>query len=188
VTVWSTATRGIYRECDAWRTAVFDKLANSKPALVIVSNLVDAAESYVDRRSGAVLHGVPARAEFRAGLERTLRRLRELGVAVVLIRDTPRPRADIIECLYSSPESQRCERPRAQALEAHALDAAIALASGIPVWDFSDEICDPVSCPVIMPRERRSIYRDDNHLSASFVSSLAPAVRARWPSGIGPGR
>jgi hypothetical protein len=32
------------------------------------------------------------------------------------------------------------------------------------------------------------VYRDDNHLSASYVASLVPAVDARWPRSVGAAR
>lgn len=49
VTVWNPAARGPYRECDAWREAVFAKLAEVRPAFVVIANLDDAASEFVDR-------------------------------------------------------------------------------------------------------------------------------------------
>lgn len=187
VTVWNKAARGAYRECDLWREAVFAALARDGFALVIVSNLVDDETELIDRDTGARLRGAAAQQEFKAGLERTLRRLSAMG-AVVLIRDSPRPRPDVLDCLYSGSIAGACERLRREALSQEPADMQAAQAVGVPVWDFSDDICGLQTCPVVMADGGRSMYRDDNHLSASFVASLAPAVDMRWPRGMAAAR
>jgi hypothetical protein len=68
------------------------------------------------------------------------------------------------------------------------IDAHVAQALGVTVWDFSDDICGPQSCPVMMAGRNRPVYRDDNHLSASYVASLLSAVEARWPGRLGAAR
>jgi peptidoglycan/LPS O-acetylase OafA/YrhL len=187
VTVWNKAARGAYRECDRWREEVFTALARDGFALVIVANLVDEETELIDRATGARLRGAAAQREFRAGLARSLQRLSAMG-AVVLIRDSPRPRSDVLDCLYSSPSAQRCERLRSEALSNEPIDAQVAQAVGVPVWDFTDDICGLHTCPVMMAGRSRPVYRDDNHLSASYVASLVPAVEARWSRNVGAAR
>lgn len=182
VSVWNAAARGPYHACDRWREAVFHRLATLKPSLVVVANLIEDATVLIDRRSGERLRGAAAEAEFQAGLVRTLQRLRASGTMVVVIRDTPRPRGDVIECLYASPDPRRCERTRRDATAAAPLDVRAASVAGVPLWDFADNICRAESCPVYLPSQALVVYRDDNHLSASFARSLAPALAQRWPS------
>ena len=185
VTVWNAAARGIYRECDAWREAVFSRVVAMRPALVVVSNLIDDETVLVDRATGQPLRGAAAAAAFEAGLERTLRRLQLAGVPAVLIRDNPRPRRDVLDCLYSSPDAARCERARADALPADGLDVRAARAAGAAVWDLSDDICGPRSCPAVVPGSTSTaplvVYRDDNHLTATFAATLGAALVRRWP-------
>ena len=184
VTVWNPAARGPYRECDAWREAVFARLATLRPALVVVSNLIDGETDIVSRADGRLLQGDDAAAAFDAGLTSTLRRLRAAGVPVVMLRDNPRPRRDVMNCLYASPDPGRCERLRVEALPSDARDLRAARAAGVPVWDLGSAICGPVSCPVLAtvgePPRAQVVYRDDNHLTASFAASLAPELERVW--------
>jgi peptidoglycan/LPS O-acetylase OafA/YrhL len=191
VTVFTEETGGPYASCDRWREGVLSSIERApggsaaRPALVIVSNLDPRDTVLVDRRNGALLRGAVAAAEFEAGLTRTLLRLQAAGVPVVLIRDTPRARADVLDCLYSAPSPDTCERPRAEALAQTAADLRAAQATGTPVWDFGDDICGPRACPVLMAGAQRAVYRDETHLTATFAASLAPAVARRWPPGVG---
>jgi hypothetical protein len=55
-----------------------------------------------------------------------------------------------------------------------------AVAESLPyVWniDLSDRICSPKRCEVV--QDGRIILRDRDHLAASYVESLAPALAAR---------
>jgi len=180
VPVWNAAARARYLECDRWREAVLAELARQRPAAVFVSNLMDDATVVVDPASGRALRDAEAAAAFDSALERTLRRLRGLGLQVVLIRDTPRARTDVLGCLYSQPNPRACERRRAEAAPADARELRAAAGAGVPTWDFSEAICGPHTCPVFMENVRRSVYRDAGRLSATFAASLAPAVAARW--------
>lgn len=184
ITVWIAAAGGIYRECDAWREAVFGRLAALRPALVVVSNLIDDDTVVVDRASGQKLRGAAASVAFEAGLVRTLRRLHDAGVPVVLMRDNPRPRKDVLDCLYASADPALCARKRSDALPGDALDLRAARAAAVPVWDLGESICGPQSCPVVTstgsPPRVHVVYRDDNHLSASFAGTLAPALARQW--------
>jgi hypothetical protein len=144
VTVWNPAARGPYRECDAWREAVFAKLAEVRPAFVVIANLDDAASEFVDRATGARLAGAAAAAAFEAGLQRTLQRLRDAGVPAVLARDNPKPRKDVLNCLYRG-GGATCDRPRTEALPAEGPEQRIARATGTPLWDLTDAACGHAS-------------------------------------------
>ena len=182
VSVWNAAARGLYRECDTWREAVFRQVDGLKPSLIIVSNLIDEATVVVERGSGTELHGPAAAAAFEAGLVRTLQRLRASGAQVVVIRDTPRPRRGVVACLYLKADPRQCERTRIESMASVPLDVRAAAAAGVPLWDFADWICDAQRCPVVVPDKDLVVYRDDDHLTASFVRTLAPALAQRWPS------
>jgi peptidoglycan/LPS O-acetylase OafA/YrhL len=182
VIVWDAAARAPYRECERWREAVLSELQRQRPAAVLVSNLMDEATVVVDGATGATLRGSAAAAAFDAGLFRILQRLRDSGLNPVLIRDTPRARADVLDCLYSQPNPGNCERRRADAVPLTARDLRAAATAKVPAWDFTNEICGPQMCPVFMEELRRSVYRDVGHLSATFALSLAPALATRWAS------
>ncbi|MBP6320106.1 MAG: acyltransferase [Rubrivivax sp.] len=186
VTVWNPAARGPYRECDAWREAVFARLAEARPAFVVVANLDDAASEFVDRATGVRLSGPAAAAAFDAGLQRTLQRLRAAGVPAVLLRDNPKPRKDVLNCLYrggGAGAGAACDRPRAEALPAEGADGRAARATGTPLWDLADAACGPTACPALRTgADGRTlvVYRDDNHFGARFVVTLAPVLGRAW--------
>jgi hypothetical protein len=184
VTVWVAATRSLYPECDAWREAVFARLAALRPALVVVSNLVGGATVIVDRATGERLSGAPAAAAFETGIARTLQRLKDAGLAVVLMRDTPHPKPDATTCLFAQTDLSPCERTRADAAPADAADLRAARAVGVPVWDLSGAICGPERCPLVVsagaPPRPLVVYRDADHLTASFAATLAPALERLW--------
>jgi peptidoglycan/LPS O-acetylase OafA/YrhL len=185
VTIWNAEARAPYRECDRWRQAVQRDLAGLGSAAIFVSNQMDDSTVVVERASGKLLRGAAAAAAFDAGLARSLGRLRETGQRVIVIRDTPRARSDVLGCLYSRADARACERRREDALPAVARDLVVAEATGVTAWDFTDRICGPKTCPVLMEQERRSVYRDPGHLSASFAVTLAPALEARWKATAG---
>ncbi|MBL8314794.1 MAG: acyltransferase [Rubrivivax sp.] len=182
VTVWNPAARGVYRACDDWREAVFASLARSKPSFVVIANLDDHASEFVDRRTGERLSGAAAAAAFEAGLVRSLRRLRELGVPAVVMRDNPKPRKDVLSCLYRG-GAAACDRPRAEAVPADSVDQRAARATGTPLWDLSDAACGSSTCPALWRDEDGSplvVYRDDNHFGARFVARLAMDLGRAW--------
>jgi hypothetical protein len=45
---------------------------------------------------------------------------------------------------------------------------------GVDTLDFNDGICYLDSCPVI--RAHRIVFRDEDHLTASYAAALAPGI------------
>lgn len=184
VTKWNPVARGPYQKCDLWRESVMSRLGTLRPALVVVSNLVDDEAELVDRRDGRRLAGAEAAAAFDAGLQRTLERLRDAGMPVVLLRDNPRPRRGALSCLYTSPDPAACARPRDEAWPPDSRDLRVAQAAGVPAWDLGGAICATGTCPVLQqigehPR-LQVVYRDNDHLTAGFSATLAPALERAW--------
>ena len=182
VTVWNPAARGPYRACDAWRESVFARLAEVRPAFVVIANLNDPAGELIDRDTGARQSGAAAVAAFEAGLQRTLQRLREAGVPAVLMRDNPKPRKDVLNCLYRGGGAS-CDHPRAQALPAGGPEERVARVTGTPLWDLADASCGPASCPALVKGDDGRplvVYRDDNHFGARFVATLGTALGRAW--------
>jgi hypothetical protein len=161
---------------------VFARLAELRPTFVVVANLDDTASEFVNRTSGARLSGPAAAAAFEAGLVRTLLRLREAGVPAVLIRDNPKPRKDVLSCLYRG-GAAACDRRRVEALHPEGVDLRAARATGTPLWDLTDIACSPTICPALVKGEDGRplvVYRDDNHFGARYVATLAPALGRAW--------
>ena len=180
VSIWNRVAKGVYTQCDVWRERVFARIEQLRPKVVILSTLVDETPVVVDRSTGKPMRGRDASAEFTEGMARAMARLRRSGAAVVVIRDTPRPRPDILDCLYSATDPEHCELKRAEATNFPPLDTAPARRTGAVVWDLTDQICAGSRCPVVLHNGTQPVYRDSNHLTASFAASLSGDIARRW--------
>ncbi len=171
VTIFNRGLKRAYTECDQWRHNVLSAITSHKPALVIAAGT--RTESIVDRSTGQLIDPAKAGAEWQSGWSRTLDELSKAGVPVVVLRDTPWPGKDMASCVaqnMSNPSS--CDVTRA-ALDKPAYDVdmvrGIALAHAV---DLSNIICDAAACPAT--RGKYLVYRDTNHLTATFARALEP--------------
>jgi peptidoglycan/LPS O-acetylase OafA/YrhL len=171
VTILQRRLSRAYDECDTWRAAVLDELARTRPALVVAAGT--RTDSLVDRRTGDPIAAADAGDEWKAGWRRTLTPLEKAGVTVAVLRDTPWPGTDMAACVARN-ESQpsACDVSR-KALDSPAYD--VRTTAGSPTAhgvDLSDVICDADRCPAT--RGKYLVYRDTDHLTATFARALAP--------------
>lgn len=168
VTVWYRPRRAPYVACDDWRAAVLAQLTGrQRPDLVLISNF-EGYDALVARDTGRVEFGAEAEILWDAGLRAVLDRLVEAGIAVVIIRDTPRASKTFAKCLAAGGGAQ-CDRPRAQAVTDGAAHAS-PTGPGIEVLDLTDRICGPKACPVL--KDNMVVYSDYHHLTSSFAATL----------------
>ncbi|MBP5988440.1 MAG: acyltransferase [Piscinibacter sp.] len=185
VSVWNQVARAPYQQCDLWPEEVFRRVEALRPRLVIVSNLIEDATVLVSRRDGRPIKGREAQAAYLSGLMQTIERLQRGGAIVVVLRDAPRPRPDLMDCLGANADVRKCELGVTEATTA-ALDVQAAERSGTLLWDLTPFICPGGHCPVLWGNSRGFVYRDSNHLAASFVASLAPELRPLWRRSLAP--
>lgn len=188
VSIWNQMAKGPYRQCDEWREKVLQRIDALAPRVVILSNLIEDARVVAPDGGSRPIRGRDAQFAYQQGLERSITRLRASGAAVVVIRDTPRPRPDIMDCLGSTADERKCELSRAESTSAWPVDTLAAAAAGARLWDFTEEICPAGRCPVSAGPSALLVYRDSNHLTASYVKSLAAAVEDQWRRAIPPPR
>jgi peptidoglycan/LPS O-acetylase OafA/YrhL len=171
VTILNRSLKRPYAECDTWRSQVLADLAAMKPMLVVASGT--RTDSLVDRSTGSKIDAGLAGGEWKAGWNRTLARLSASGVPVAVLRDTPWPGSDVAVCVSRhTTDPSACDVSRT-ALDSPAYDVALAAAHvGAHGVDLSDVICDPDRCPAT--QGRYLVYRDSNHLTATFAKALAP--------------
>ncbi|MFE2105007.1 acyltransferase family protein [Kitasatospora sp. NPDC059463] len=154
-----------YRECDTWRANALTRLKEGpKPRLIVVSTL----NRYTDDRELLL-----------QGWEKTLAPLRELGVPIVYLRDTPVPGTDVPACVSGhTDDPAACEFPRDKALWADPLAEEIAAGRvpGVRTVSVNDVICpgNGRSCPAVL--ERILLYRDDAHLTNVAAVVLTPRL------------
>jgi len=181
ISVRNQVGRGVFTQCDEWREDVLQRLLRDPPKMVVVSNIILEPMYLVDRDTGRSLKGAEALDWWRQGLVRTIRRLQTAGISVVVIRDNPKPRPDVLDCIYSAATPDICAQKLAAATASPALDVEAAKATGAELWDLSNQICPGDICPTVFNGPQwRSIYRDSNHLTASFVSTLTPFFEQHW--------
>jgi hypothetical protein len=117
----------------------------------------------------------------RRGLVTRWDELTALGSKVVAIRDNPSPGFDVPLCLDQADPSPDeygtvCTTPRGEALLVDAqVDAASA--TGAALIDVTDALCDDERCHTVVGGV--VAYRDEGHLTKTFVLSVVPQIDAQ---------
>lgn len=170
VTVYYVPLKARYIPCDTWRTEqVADLLANP-PALVVLASSSHYDTRLLDRTTGQRAASNRDLDLWQTGIKRTTTTLQQAGIAIIEVRDTPQLYANLLDCL-SVGDWTACTRPRAEALA--------GLPSPTPDWpvfDFTDVLCTPASCPAT--HDGALVYRDREHLTYSFPAIVAPRFEA----------
>lgn len=182
-TLAEVVSRGeVYEECSRWNRNLMEVLRATRPAIVVSS-----ASSVYRGRDDEGRTGAEAIA---AGQRALWRELASLGAQVVVIRDTPRPAragVDPAECL-----AQRDSRPadcslvRAEIVIPESEDPNVLGARGLSsvhLVDLTDNICSAAACDPIVGNV--VVWRDNNHLTASYARTLADALHAALMPALG---
>jgi hypothetical protein len=156
-----------YSECTRWRASALDYITSLHPDVVVLGS----SSSY----------GF-SEAQWRAGTARVLEKLHDNVPAIYVLESTPLLPFEGPACL-----SRQTWRPRLLARPCSAplnadhhteinrwvADAATAYAR-VHVIDVDALICPELLCQA--QREGLVVYRDNQHLTATFVESLVPAL------------
>ncbi|CAN7453727.1 acyltransferase family protein [Phenylobacterium sp. LjRoot225] len=166
------------RECVAWRAEAIRRIIALRPDAVVIAS----AEFYLrPTQAGAV--PVPV-AQWRAGLQKTVQSFDAAGIEAILVRDVPAPGYDVPTCLSRAVTrglaDAACPVDAERAINADAVRAeadAVQAARHATRLDLTDQFCTEGRCDVV----RRGIvmYRDDNHMSATYAQAIEPAMEAR---------
>jgi hypothetical protein len=103
--------------------------------------------------------------------------LADRGILPVLVRDVPRPPFDLPECLLNNPDrASACAFDRAEGLarSGSGHDALATMRPDLPVVDLTEAICPGETCGPTVGGV--VVWRDSNHLSATYIRSLTPLV------------
>ncbi|MGW0022106.1 acyltransferase family protein [Rhodococcus sp. NPDC003382] len=158
-------------DCDTWSTNVLAELAANPPDYVFTTSTRprEAGEGPGDYTPDRYV-----------ALWETLT---SYGIPVLAIRDTPWLKDDGIpyrasDCLAHGGDAYACGVARSDALDIvdPAQDAAAHLPTVHPL-DLSDVVCRPERCLAV--EGNVLIYRDRDHLTASYVRTLAPELGRR---------
>ncbi|WP_447001847.1 acyltransferase family protein [Saccharothrix isguenensis] len=148
--------------CLKWNADVEQELADLRPDLVLTNGTRDV-------RVGLTEATPP-------GFVDRWRRLTEAGIAVAAVRDNPRFDYWPSVCADAhGPEAPQCSTPRADLLAPEPPYAGIPdLPPNLGFLDFSDYFCTEDLCPPVIGNVY--VYLDDNHVSATFMSTMETIV------------
>lgn len=153
--------------CAFWNAAVRSDLLGGHYKIVFTSSANDLS----------VLKGTATDAVAAAGFRGAWSDLIAHGEEVVALADIPRPLAAGVPDPPSCVESgKRCDVGQHEALhEDPEIDAAQALPA-VKLLDLNASFCSHGDCPAVIGHVL--VYRDGNHMTATFARSLIPALTA----------
>ena len=173
-----------YDECTSWRRATLRRIVAARPAAVILSTYNGYVAIDGDNSPWRV---TPA--SWGAGLRRTYSMLTNAGVATIAMRDVPEVPFDVPSCLSrraaSAPFARACTYDRASSLSRAAIAAQTDAARGLgrlALVDMTDRVCATSRCSVV--QRGNIVFRDDDHLTASFSRAEAPILGERIVAGL----
>lgn len=160
-----------YVECESWRAAVVERIRELRPDALFL---------------GSSRHYPFTREEWIDGTSRILSRVAPAVGRAFIIRATPTLPFDGPACLARNAWRPRwlaalaadpCHAPIDSAQDDqvhHWLSLATDGHKNVDVLDFNSLVCPEGRCRA--QHDGRATYRDHQHLAASFVETLAPAV------------
>jgi len=166
-----------YPQCDAWNTAVAREIERVEPDLVITANTT---------RAGMLDGGVPAAEDRRVelyteALGKRWQRLEDAGIPLIVMKDTPRMKTDVPECLSKHPERvSKCATSRDRALDDRVFPELTAAEGrrGVEVIDMNNWVCpEKDACAAVVGNV--VVWRDSHHLTKTFAESLVNPLEAK---------
>ncbi|HSC20778.1 MAG TPA: acyltransferase family protein [Solirubrobacterales bacterium] len=162
-----------YSQCDAWREEELERIEMAGRSTVVIMSSDTAYTPYGEE--GEQLSGPEAADAMEAGYLATLRRLHRFGLRTVVIGDTPLAPDEIPACVSEHLDDlASCNFPHAPAWEKEFERRAAGRAPGSHLIDLTPEICPQGICRSVIGNAL--VYRDDNHLTATFARTLSPWI------------
>jgi hypothetical protein len=164
-----------YTECEAFHRSAMTRIAQLKPALVVLGSSFNYRPASPEADLGA---------QWRAGWERTFTQLSATGTRVAAIADTPYMGGSVPDCL-AEPANQKnighCTRSLHASLRGPEQRQAFLTYTG----PAQPTIIDPITwfctdaCPTVVGNVL--VYRDSNHMTTTYSTTLAPLLDAKLP-------
>jgi peptidoglycan/LPS O-acetylase OafA/YrhL len=181
VEVYSVALKHIDRECSSWREAALARITQLHPSTVLIGDSVGYIEGQGRDAEHDRLLSAP---QWREGMRSMLQYLDSRGLETIVLADVPRAGFNVPTCLSRAVAHgwppQECMLQRNLSLDNDVREAeanAASRFSNVRIVDFSDELCSDSVCPPVIGGQ--VVYRDNNHLTASFARTLAPELALR---------
>jgi peptidoglycan/LPS O-acetylase OafA/YrhL len=170
---FSTASEVVPDEADclAWNAAAADEITTLHPDAVVTLASRDV-------RAGLTEQTPP-------GFVEQWRRLDAQGIPVLALRDNPRFDHSIPDCVQQQAEDvDACGVNRSDVYAPVPPWSAVSdIPSNVSFVDISDAVCDPDRCPAVVGNVL--VYLDDNHLTATYTTSMADLLADRIHDALG---
>lgn len=173
IEVFSPDLGAWYTECDEWKAAELQRMAALRPAVVIIgfSREYGISDDHVEVDGTAWL----------SGLAQMITTIRGTGADVVLMGDDPYPQQVVPDCLAQNlSDDDPCKIPKRYPYynpEGIPQEESVASTTGAGYVDTDPWFCGATTCTPIVGNIL--VYRDDNHISATYASWLTPAIGAK---------
>ncbi|NKQ55976.1 acyltransferase [Amycolatopsis sp. K13G38] len=157
--------------CRDWNAAAADEILDLRPDAVLTTATRDV-------RLGLTEQTPP-------GFVAQWQKLDAASIPVLAVRDNPRYDGSPSACVEQlGPDAADCSAPRT---ELYAPEPPYRSLTGVPpnvsFLDFGDYYCDPEVCPAVIGNVL--LYLDDNHLTAAYLSTMAPIVADAIETALG---
>jgi hypothetical protein len=168
ISTYNSVIGRVYPECKKWRQNTLDAMVNDgvKFAFVI----------HFDRLLSATTRKPIWQKEWRNALQGTINELKSRGITPILLEDTPWPGQKIPFCLsrnYTNVHACSPTMTNAYRTDMFEMRQDFDRAGENVVW-VRHWFCANNLCPAIVGN--LLVYRDDNHLTVTFASFVAPLL------------
>jgi len=182
VTVRSAVTKEPRLDCDVWRAALLELIAELPRVDMVVMSSSHWAMLLEPGTNTVITSERDRERSWHSGMTVTIRALSPAVRRILVIRDTPRPRFDVPTCLaQSGGDTRLCTQSRDRALKRSVWRAEKQLTSEfsmVRVAQLTSAFCTSVKCrPVTDSLVLR--YRDDDHLTNTFATLLSGRLGSR---------
>jgi hypothetical protein len=160
-----------YDECTTWRDAVLEQIAEMRPALVVLG---------VSRHYSPIYGFTTYSPVWLNALAQMVTLIRQMGSQVLVLGPVPKPTFSVPSCLSENLQSATlCSTGRGSGVDLTGMreeESVVRNAGGNYVntlfWFCTPSgICPPTVDDVL-------VYRDDNHITASYANLLGAPVSA----------
>jgi hypothetical protein len=170
---FSTASEVVPDEADclAWNAAAADEITALQPDAVVTLATRDARVGQTEQ--------IPT------GFVDQWRRLEAQGIPVLALRDNPRFDYSVPDCVQTRPDDVGgCGVDRAEIYAPTPPWADLPdVPTNVAFVDIADAVCDAERCPPVIGNVL--VYMDDNHLTATYSTSMSDLLASRIQEGLG---
>jgi hypothetical protein len=162
--------------CGVWNKAALEAIIAEHPQVVVATE----EGGYRMMKGARALAGEENIREIVRGYRQAWTALVAAGIHVVAVAETPRPSIDIPSCVTEHLNHLSvCARPRTEIIQSDTPERIAARETpGVSYVDLNDVVCPTTRCAAVIGGVM--VYRDDNHLSATYVRTTAGFVAARF--------